>query len=178
MRSLIFSLTLVVGASATLFATDAVKQKDAKQDNDSAPVYQTRSTPKVRLGGIMIGASYMHGSPYYYPGGFYGGPFWGGGPYWSSVYSPYWYSPWVHSGVYNGFAYSPGMGELKLPMKSKSAVVYIDGAFAGTSDKLKHFWLEPGAYNIEVKDAGQTAIKERVYVLSGKSIVLQAGQKE
>lgn len=84
----------------------------------------------------------------------------------------------MYPAAYNGFAYGPGMGEVKLPTKSKTAMVSIDGAFAGTADKLKHFWLEPGAYNIEVKDTNQPAIKERVYVLSGKSIGLQAGKRE
>jgi hypothetical protein len=175
MHSSVVGLTILLAASASAFGTDAARQEDAKQDK-SSPVYQSPSKRWVRLGGITVGASYMRGNPYYGPYGYFG-PFWEG-PYWSSIYSPYWYSPWIHSGLYNGFSYGPGMGELKLPTKSKSAAVYIDGAFAGSADKLKHFWLEPGAYNIEVKDAGRTAIKERVYVLSGKTILLHAGERE
>jgi hypothetical protein len=180
MRSRILRLAMTIGCGATLLAGAS-----EKSDKTDAPVYQSAAKRRVRLGGVMVGASYSHtnGYPYggYYPYGYYS-PFWGYGSYWSSMYSPFWYSPvygpWFHPGAYSGYAYSPGMGELKLPTKSKTAAVYIDGAFAGSADKLKRFWLEPGAYNIEVRDNNQTAIKERVYVLSGKTITLQAGKRE
>lgn len=179
MRSRALQLAVILGCTAALISAET--QKDDKAET---PVYQSSSKRHVRLGGIMVGASYTHfsGYPYggYYPYGYYS-PFWGYGPYWGG-YSPFWYAPmfgpWIYPGAYNGFAYAPGMGELKLPTRSKTATVFIDGAFAGTADKLKHFWLEPGAYNIEVKDTNQPAIKERVYVLSGKTIALQAGKRD
>jgi hypothetical protein len=89
-------------------------------------------------------------------------------------YDPFWYGPWFHPGYVTGFGYGPGMGEVKLKSTSGDAVVLIDGAYAGEAKKLKSMWLEPGVYNVEVRgDAGGTFSK-RIYVLSGKTLQIEA----
>ncbi len=120
---------------------------------------------RVRLAGVMIGAGYSHFSgryPYYY--GYYPG-YWGFGPYW---YDPF-FSPYIHPGFYTGFAYQPYMGGVKLPANEKTAWVYLDGALAGRADRLKFMWLDPGAYNLEIRD-GDRKFTQRIYVLSGRTL--------
>lgn len=126
---------------------------------------------RVRLGGITVGAGYSRWSgPGFYPAyggyGFYPG-YWG-------MYSP-WYDPfymgWLHPGFYSGFARQPNMGEVKLKEASRDADVYLDGAYAGTAQKLKSMWLEPGVYNLELR-SGDRAYQKRIYVLSGKTMEL------
>jgi hypothetical protein len=93
------------------------------------------------------------GRPYYgYYGGFYR-PFWG--PYWGSYY-------YAH----------PNAGEVKIDTKVKDAQVFINGAFAGTTKQNKSMYLRPGSYNIEIREAGRTALSERVYVVAGKTLKL------
>jgi hypothetical protein len=127
---------------------------------------------RVRIGGISVNAGYYNG-PMWYPYYGYGGGFY---PGWSRyyMYDPFWYSPWLHPGLYTGFGYQPNMGEVKLNSPNKEAAVYIDGAYAGPAEKLKSLWLEPGAYNLEVRDAGGQRYERRVYVLSGKTLQIQA----
>ena len=135
--------------------------------------------PRVRLGGIYVGAGYSRFSGYpgygYYPYGYgYPGRFWG---YPGYAWDPFFYGgPWIHPGYYNGFAYGPNLGEVKLETSDKTATVYVDGAFAGYSGKLKNMWLEPGAYNLEVRSGGGD-FQKRVYVLTGKTLTLDARSK-
>lgn len=121
--------------------------------------------PRVRLGGVTVGASYAHTSAYYPSFGF-----------------PYFYDPlffgFVHPGFYNGFAYAPNLGEVRLRTTDKAGAVFLDGAYAGELSKLKHIWLEPGAYNLQVRSEGHPQFERRIYVLSGKTLDLRptAGQ--
>jgi PEGA domain len=91
--------------------------------------------------------------PYYY-GGWYA-PYWG--PYWGPGY---------------GYNYHPNAGEVKLDTKVKDAQVYINGAYAGTTKQNKSMYLRPGAYNIEIREAGRRQYAERVYVVAGKTLHL------
>jgi hypothetical protein len=114
---------------------------------------------RVLLGGVMIGAGYSHFS--------------GGYPYWD-YYSPWYYDPFLFypvyaPGYYTGFAYQPSMGAVKLEVADKNALVYLDGALAGRADKLKQIWLNPGAYNLELRTGDRSATR-RIYVLSGKTL--------
>ena len=93
------------------------------------------------------------GRPY---GGFYR-PFWG--PYWGPAY-------------YSGFYPYSNAGEVKLDTKVKNAEVFINGAFAGTTHQNKSMYLRPGAYNIEVRDGGNTQFHQKVYVVAGKTLHL------
>ena len=148
-----------------------VKQSEKdSSDQDAEPKSGRR---RFRIGGIMIGAGYSHYSGY--PGWRY--PYWSPG-YWSpwywsaySFYDPWFYGPFFHPGYFTGFARGMNMGEIKLRNSPKDAAVFLDGAYAGTADKLKTMWLEPGAYNLELRTAG-SSFSKRVYVLSGKTLAI------
>lgn len=100
-----------------------------------------------------------------YGGGraFIGGGYWGGG-YWG----PYGYGP--YGGGY--YAY-PNTGEIKLDTKVKDAQVFINGAFAGTTQENKKMHLRPGSYNLEIRHGGQTQFAQKVYVAAGKTLHLR-----
>lgn len=89
-------------------------------------------------------------------------------------WNPWFYQPFFYHPYYaTGFARGPQMGEIQLRAPVKSAEVYLDGAYAGTVGDLKSIWLEPGAYNLEVRD-GRHTFERRVYVLSGKAVRIDA----
>jgi hypothetical protein len=129
---------------------------------------------RVRLGGISAGVGYMSGPAWYGPYGYGYGP----GFYrpWWGFYDPFWSSPFLHSGLYRGFAQGPNMGEIKLEA-AKDASVFLDGAFAGTAAKLKSIWLEPGIYELQVQTPGGDEYKRKLYVLSGKTLNIKTGAK-
>lgn len=134
--------------------------------------------PRVRLGGISAGVGYSSGPAWYGRGYPYGLPFaygYGYQPWWG-FYDPFWYSPWIHSGLYRGFGQGPGMGEIKLNA-NKNASVYLDGAFAGMAGKLKSMWLEPGIYELQVTGTGGEDYRRKLYVLSGKTLQIKAGER-
>ncbi len=151
-------LLLVLAASWNCYGDDQV----------ISPKPKTR----VRLAGVSVGAGYSH-----FSGPYYGYPY----SYWPGYYSPAWglypsmYYPMFHPGFYNGFAQGPQMGEVRLRTEALRAEVYLDGAYAGTAGDLKSMWLEPGAYSLEVKNAGGASFSRRIYVLSGKSLRINAG---
>jgi hypothetical protein len=132
---------------------------------DSSAPKQRRT--HVRLAGVSVSAGYASG-PVFYPWAF--GPF--GYGWWPAAYywDP-WYMPYLPG--YSGFARGPGMGEVKLETEAKDAQVYINGAYAGIAGDLKHMWLDPGAYNLEVK-SGDLSFSKRIYVLSGKTMKIDA----
>ena len=130
------------------------------------------SRTRVRLGGVVAGFNYSNG-PFYGPWG-YGPGFYR--PYWG-MYDPFWTSSYLHPGLYRGFAYAgPEMGQIKLDAP-KEASVYLDGAFAGTVQKLKSIWLEPGIYELQVSNPTGGEFKKKVYVLSGKTLNIRAELK-
>lgn len=102
-------------------------------------------------GGFVVAA------PRVYVGGFYS-------PFWATYWGPAYVSPY--------YAY-PNSGEVKLDTKVKDAQVFIDGSYAGTTHDNKTMRLRPGTYNIEIREAGNTAFSEQVYVVSGKTIHLK-----
>jgi hypothetical protein len=101
-------------------------------------------------------------------GGYWGGPYWGG-PYWGGYWGPYGYAygPWA--GYYNGF---PGSGEIKLDTKVKDAQVFINGAFAGTTQEAKKLHLRPGSYDVQIREGGKTQFDQKVYVAAGRTLHL------
>jgi hypothetical protein len=122
------------------------------------------SVAGVRLGGFIFGAGYTHFSgpyccynPYYFDSfdGFYG-------PYYSPWYAP----PW-------SLQPSRNKGTIRMQKLDNSAEVYIDKAFAGIGKDLKTIYLDPGAYDLEVRAAGKDPVSKRVYVLSGKTMKLE-----
>src|SRR5262249_21853906 len=137
---------------------------------------------RIRLGGISFGASYSHFSGPYWGWPYYCGPY-GYRPLFWNAYGPYCapffdlYGPGLalyHPGFYSGFAYGAGMGEVRLRTDLKDAEVFLDGAYAGVAENLKRMWLQPGAYNLEVKAQSRTPFDRRIYVLSGKTLRIEA----
>jgi hypothetical protein len=88
---------------------------------------------------------------------------------------PYFYGPYGLYGPYDLYppVYS-NKGEIQLKTNVKDADVYINGAFAGKAGKLKSIWLNPDAYSIEVRTPGAAPYSQRIYVVPGKTIKVEA----
>jgi hypothetical protein len=133
---------------------------------------QVEKPRRVKLGGVLVTAGYTHFTgPYYYPYYYY--PF-----YYSRFYDWAWYHPFFHPGFYTGFAYGPSKGTIRLRTDLEKAQVYLDGAYAGFAGDLKTFWLDPGAYNLEVRAENRSPYHVRVYVPSGKTLRIDADLPE
>jgi hypothetical protein len=95
------------------------------------------------------------------------GPAWGWyGPGWG------WYGPYGWGWGY-GYGYAPvaRSGEVKFENVAKDALVYVDGAYAGTAGKLKKFALRTGNHDLELRDpSGHAFQKEKIDVLPGKTL--------
>jgi len=155
--------------SETAPPNDAASHQSQKEDSEKHKLH-------LRLGGVAVGAGYSHFSGPFYPYSY---------PY---AYAPYgwypgdwvsaslWYPVWGPSPFYGPgyFSYNQGRGELRLTADPKDARVYIDGGYAGTADKLKTLWLDPGAYDLTVSATGREDFHQRLYVLSGKSLKITA----
>jgi len=95
---------------------------------------------------------------------FVGRPFYGGGfygPY--SYWGPSWGAPY--------YAYD-NLGEVKLDTKVKTAEVFVNGAYAGTTHDNRTMRLRPGQYNIEIREGGQPRFTQHVFVVAGKTLRL------
>ena len=159
--------------AAARVAGDA-KSKQESSDKD-APSEKRKF--HLRLGGVSVGAGYSHFSgpsyyPYAYPFGyapfgFYPGD-WVAASFWYPIASPY---PFYAA---DAFRYGDGRGEIRLTTDPKEAKIYIDGGYAGTADKLKNLWLDPGAYDLTISAVGREDFHQRLYVLSGKSLKISA----
>lgn len=119
----------------------------------------------VLVAGAMMALAPMTASAarVFVGGGFYGGGF---GPGW---YAPYWGPYWGPYGYYYGY---PNAGDVKLDTKVKTAQVFINGAYAGTTHENKIMHLRPGSYNVEIRENGTTPFKQQVYVAAGKTVHL------
>jgi len=167
---LLLSILLCCHIPVAAAAEEENKANDSSEENASPEVH---SKTRVTLGGISLGGFYRHDSgfgyyPYYFP---YNSAFWAPYPVWPYPdFSPGLY----HPGYYRGFSRSDGMGEVKLLTSEKTAEVFLDGAYAGVAEDLKSIWLEPGAYTLEVKGDGSEPFRKRIYVLSGKTVKVNA----
>jgi hypothetical protein len=156
----------------------AVQNADSSADDeDSRPA--GRKT-HFRLGAITLGASYTDFGrsfvapfyPYY--------PYYAYYPYGAfsvaGFYTPFegdlLYGPYYYPGRASDLNYGLGKGEVELESlgRNKNASVYIDQAYAGTAGKLKHMWLDSGAYNLSLTSADGSSFHQRIYVLSGKTL--------
>jgi hypothetical protein len=156
-------------------SSDSEAPAKQKQDaDDKTPEKSSHGKTHVRLGTVTVAASYTH-----FPDGFFPYPFWGYGFYpYAFGYEPLFYEPLYYSS-FSGpfvpdFTYRPDKGEVRLEAKPSSASVYLDDAYAGTAGKLKHIWLDPGAYDLTVANADGSMFHQRIYVLSGKSLKIKA----
>jgi hypothetical protein len=152
-------------------ATQAQDQTATLSSSKDADKQPSDHHTHVRLGGIAVSAGYSHFSPGFYPGIF---------PYDSSYYpfsaamwgGPFWdfYSPFPN----DYFRQGNDKGELKLSSVPKNASVYVNGGYAGTGDHLKSFWLDAGVYDLEVSVPDGRRYQQRVYVLTGKTLHIDA----
>lgn len=159
---------------APAFADDKPDAAKAASGDPQSSVEVAKES-RIRLGGISLtgGYSRFSGSPYWGAPyhGYYASPYWGpfwqthfpyGGPYLQAFYPAY------------SFQRGPSMGEIKLHAEPKTASVYLNDAYAGTVEDLKSIWLEPGAYNLKIEGMDGSSFRKRVYVLSGKTLKLNA----
>ena len=159
-------------------ATNTHVQSDTKTSadtqNDIEKKEESKSSHKlhVRLGGFSVAGGYSS-APFFY------GPFWPYGfyPYSAGFYAPFFYEPF-YSPFYGpyaaGFGYASDKGEVKLKANPKDAQVFLDGAYAGPADHLKDMWLDSGAYDLSVSSPGKETFHQRIYVISGKKLKIDA----
>lgn len=191
-RALLFLCFALLGtlAAQTQSNTNPEPKKDPAQntatqsqdaDTTQADSAQTPIKPEKHhirwhiTPSFSVGYAHLSGPVFFnpfYPYGFYPADFlYGGyGPYpfgYAPFYAPYYYPPFA-------FDYSQGRGQVKLSGAAKDAQVYFDGAYAGTADHLKKIWLDPGAYNLEVSTSSGQKFEKRIYVLSGKTLKINA----
>lgn len=184
-----FSLILICAAAAQTSSTDpqqpaasAQTQSDTKTTADTQTDVDKKEDSSghkthVRLGGVSVAASYSS-APFFY------GPFWPYGfyPYSAAFYGPVFYNPFFLSPFYSpfygpywgSFGYAPDKGEVRLAANPKDAQVFIDGAYAGTAEHLKDMWLDSGAYDLSVSSPGKETFHQRIYVISGKKLKIEA----
>lgn len=90
-------------------------------------------------------------------------------------YDPFW-DPWYYGpGYIPAYNYGPEQGQVKFQDFDKHDEVYINGAFAGSMDKVKNLHLNPGSYDLVVKSHHEQILERRVYVLPGKTLKIKAG---
>ncbi len=105
-----------------------------------------------RLGGRVVVFPRFGAWDWYYPSfGWYG------------YYGPY--------PMYTGIS---RVGELKLKTNVKDADVYLNGAYAGKASKLKTMRLRPDSYTLEIRARGYAPYSQRVYLVAGKSLQVDA----
>ena len=86
-------------------------------------------------------------------------------------FGPAWYRPYRPWGPSYVYVPGPRTGEVKLHTHFKHESVYVDGGFAGVTDKLKKFDLRPGNHQIEIRDAdGRILFENTVHVIAGQTI--------
>jgi len=152
--------------SDTKTTTDLQKDADKKEDSSGHKLH-------VRLGGVAVAGYYSSAPPFYYS------PFWPYGfyPYSVGFYAPVFYSPFYspfYGPYWGNFTYAPDKGEVRLSANLKDAQVFLDGAYAGTAEHLKDMWLDSGAYDLSVSSPGKETFHQRIYVISGKKLKIEA----
>lgn len=146
-------------------------QSQASQPNNGQvkPATDEHSSHRyhLRLGTVALNVGYISG-PLWYPYAPYGYY-----PYYGGVFDPFWapFSPYYYPA---SFPYGVDKGQIELKADPKDAAVYIDGAYAGTVQHLKNIWLDPGAYDISLSASGREPFHQRVYVLTGKTLNINA----
>jgi len=164
----------VLFLSALALADDSPKDSGTGSNEPTGSVEAFKQT-RVYVGGVSLTSGYNRfsgpaywGSPFYRS---YGSQFWT--PFWPS-HSPY--DRLAVSGFYpaHNSQRGPNMGEIKLQAEPMTASVFINDAYAGRVQDLRSISLEPGVYNLRVESEGRPAFARRIYVLSGKTLRIEA----
>jgi hypothetical protein len=163
------------GNNSSASTSQSPQTETQTQDHESSATPRKQSSGKekhLRFGGIAVSASYAHFWPGIYP---YGFPY---GPFYSPLGVATWWDPFwgFFPAVYPVGYFSPGdgRGEVKLNDAPKGASVYVNGGYAGTVEHLKSFWLDPGAYDLVLSTPDGRQYQQRVYVLTGKTLKIEA----
>jgi hypothetical protein len=165
------------GSASTQPTANSQAGESPAAEASASSVSQDRSGPgqkhpiHLRLGTLSVGAGYSHGLAYpYYP--YYAYEAYGFYPYFGA------YSPWLWAPFWSGYSAfadpADDKGEVRLTAEPKTAQVFLDGAYAGTADRLRSMWLAPGAYDLSVSTPNRESFHQRIYVLSGKSLKITA----
>lgn len=177
MRLFLISAVLVPGILAgVIVAQEAITSQapiptasQASQSNSEQVKKDDSSSHRyhLRLGTVALSAGYISG-PLWYPYAPYGYY-----PYYAAAFDAFWapLGPYYYPG---SFAYGSDKGQIDLRADPKDAQVYIDGAYAGTVQRLKNIWLDPGAYDLSLRAAGREPFQQRIYVLTGKTLNISA----
>jgi hypothetical protein len=167
-------LAVIVFLSTLALADDPPKDSSTASNESTGSVEASKQT-RVYLGGVSLSSGYNRfsgptywGTPFY---GYYGSQFWT--PFWPS-HSPH--DGLAVSGFYpaQNFQRGPNMGEIKLQADPTTASVFINDAYAGRVQDLRSMSLEPGVYNLRIETEGRPGFARRVYVLSGKTLEIEA----
>jgi PEGA domain len=159
----------------TLGLADDPPKESKTASSEPAGSVEPSKESRIRLGGVALTGGYNRfsgpaywGPPYY---GYYGSPFWT--PFWQTHFP---YGGAALSGFYPAYDFQrgPSMGEIKLQAEPVTASVFINDAYAGRVQDLRTMSLEPGVYNIRIEAEGRPGFARRVYVLSGKTLKLEA----
>lgn len=121
----------------------------------------------VTLGTVSVGAFYAYGPcPVFAYGCYAALPFAAPYPY------PLFYPAYFYPAAVLTSHVSEGRVELKA--SPTGASVYINGAYAGPASRLKAFPLGSGAYDLEVKAKGFRPFRQRIYILSNRTLKISA----
>jgi len=163
------SQTPQVSASAQSSNSPATSRGTSEAVSDLANTTSSEGRKtNLRLGTVSVAAGYGRiFPPFFYQYGPYG---FNDSFYSDLLWSPVW-GPYYGPGY---FSYRNDKGEIRLAADPKDAAVYVDGAYAGDANRLKSFWLDPGAYDLMVSAKNHQSFQQRIYVLSGKSLKLSA----
>lgn len=159
-------------SSASVSNLSPAKAQAGDTSSKDVDLTSPRAETHVRLGGVAVSAGYAHFSS----SAFY--PYFPYGPLYGPIGSPLWWDPfWGASSAFYPVGYfdpGNGKGELKLSGAPKDASVYVNQGYAGTVDHLKSIWLDPGAYDLVLSAADGRRYEQRIYVLTGKTLKIQA----
>lgn len=185
-------LGVTIGSFAQVSSTNAGQSAQAPSSaTQNASVQTTIDKNKKEFEPSEGSRWHFHLGAVTVGGGYFSDPFYPYGPYPYDNYGPYPYSPFTepkYSAEALWVPYVPGgparspldlsyrghRGEIKLAATPETAEVYIDGALAGSAGRLKHIWLDPGAYDLAVSSPGFETFHQRLYVLTGKTLKVEA----
>ncbi len=155
-------------------ADDQPKGSSPPSSNTIGSVEASQQS-RVLLGGVSLTGGYSR----------YSGPAYWGPPYYGYYNSPFFAPSWQPPFPYDGAAFSgfyaaynfqrgPSMGEIKLHAEPVTASVFINDAYAGRVQDLRSMSLEPGVYDLRIEAEGRPGFARKVYVLSGKTLKIEA----
>jgi hypothetical protein len=113
------------------------------------------------------------------PNGYYGGFYpWGYGGYGFGGYYGGYYDPWFYGGYGYPRVSSDYSAALRLKVKPRNAMVYVDGYYAGIVDDydgvFQRLRVEPGEHRIEIRADGYEPIEVDVRSEPNRTITYRA----